>query len=206
MMKTEDKIIETFLLLLETTPVEKITVRLLCDTGNISRVTFYTYFSNVPSIYSFLVFDRFMQNKMNPFPNIKEGFRAATNFILKHRSLFVRILKSKQRHEFFDFLKLQGMKHHDRWLSKFDKDLCIPQQARDMMSRFYTTGLIEMVFHWVDHDFKPNKKEFNLYGYLFLKGYIELAMNNFTFYQKKKRLPNREDIYINLKPLDISNL
>lgn len=198
MMKTEDKIIEAFLLLLETTPVESITISLICKEANISRVTFYSYFSNLSSIFSFLVFDRFMQNKINPYPNIKEALRGATNFIVRHDTMFKRILTSPQREEFADFLKHQGMKHHDRWLAKIDKTNIIPQTARVMMGRFYSAGLIEMMFHWVDSDFNPAKNEFTEHAYLFLKGYIELAIHNFNFYKEHQKLPNREDIFHSL--------
>jgi AcrR family transcriptional regulator len=196
-MKTEDKIIETFLLLLESTPVENITVKLICETGNISRVTFYSYFSNLSSVYSFLIFDRFMHNKMNPFPNIKEGLKAAVNFVYKHQAFFTRILKSKQRYEFLEFLKHQGIKHHDRWLAKFDRNHLIPLQARAMMGHFYSSGLSEMFSQWVDEGYSVPKKDFFEYAYLFLKGYIELALFNFHFYRQKQKLPNREDIFPN---------
>jgi AcrR family transcriptional regulator len=201
-MKTEEKIITGFLRLLETQPVQAITIKMLCHETKISRVTFYAYFSNIQSIYSYLVFDRYLKNKLDPYTNIKDGLVAATSFITKHKVLFVRLLKSPQRKEFFDFIKYQGMKHHMRWLDKFDQEQIMTLEEKKLMSKFYSIGYTELLFHWIDHNFKPGKKEFSRTTYLFLKGYIELALHNFKFYHVLKKLPNRQDIYKNFKDLD----
>lgn len=193
-MKTEDKIIEAFLTLLKKHPLEKITVSLICKTGKISRVTFYKYFSNFSSLYAFLVFDQFLHHKLNPYGNILDALNAATDFIIHHQHFFQRILASKQRHEFFEFLTKQAIKHHLRWIDRFDPNKVMPASARQMMSRLYASGLIEMVFQWVEDGFNVAKEDFVNHAYLFLKGYMELAVSNHEFYQQYKRLPTSKDL------------
>jgi AcrR family transcriptional regulator len=192
-MKTEDKIIAALFHLLEHTPFDRISVQSICEEAKISRVTFYAYFSNLNSIFSFLVFDRYLQNKMNPYRNIKDALQAATQFVIKHQIFFKKLLSSSRRKEFIEFLQFQSFKHHQRWLDKFDNLGLMGESERQLMSTFYAAGFTHLMVNWVDANFLPKKADFIHQNYLIFKGYIQHTLFNFEFYNDRKRLPDNKD-------------
>jgi AcrR family transcriptional regulator len=190
-MKTQEKIVQALLELLETQSIDSITIDRLCKHAHVSRVTFYHYFGDFPSIFTHLVFSKFLTNELNPYSHMEEGFTAATRFILKHRTLFTQLVNSKKHLEFFEFVKLQGYKHQLRWLDKYDTQNIIPEEVRTRMAKFYATGFTELFFDWIKHDYQPNEEIFKKTSMLFLKGYIEVAIHNFDYYAKHHLIPSK---------------
>ena len=61
--KTTVKIRESFIKLLETTPLEDITVTAVCDKAGINRATFYYHYDSVQNLFDEL--ERQLENEFN---------------------------------------------------------------------------------------------------------------------------------------------
>jgi AcrR family transcriptional regulator len=198
-MKTQEKILNAFLTLLDTESIDAITIEKLCKHAGISRVTFYHYFGDLPSIFTHIVFSRFLTQDLNPYLHMEEGFTAAIQFIMKHKTLFMQLVQSKKHQEFFQFVKLQGYKHQIRWLEKYDSKNVIPDDAKQRMAKFYATGYTELFFDWIKNDFTPDEDTFKKTSLLFLKGYTEIAVHNFDYYSKYSKIPSKSIFPIEYK-------
>lgn len=191
MRKNQQEIILNALIeLLKEKPLDQINIKLIAKKAKISRVTFYKYFADLQSIFSFIVFEKLLKHQIDPFSNFYKAMLTIFKLSLEYQVIFKGILKSDQRYQFRKFCMLQGEKFQSRWIKKIDRHNVLPKQSKELMTTMYVSGFVELFFRWIDSDFSIPIKELAETVYLIFYGMIEQAIDN-----HKTRLPIKKALH-----------
>lgn len=167
MLILRETIMESLISILETKRLDKITVKEIADTCNISRQTFYYYFKDIYDVARQI----FAQTSKRAKEYFNEGddwstcymrmmkwCRLNKNFVLNtFNSNFGHILIDNMKQAIFsDLLEL---------LKTNSKDLKITEDQYLFISKFYSSALISVTIDWIENDMQeePNKIINNLY-------------------------------------------
>ena len=141
--------------ILQKKPIDKVTVKELCDTAKVNRGTFYLHYA-VPNDLLMEIEQQFIDDNMIYFsPYMNEGYE--TNMlagmftsILKNKELCRIIMGKNGNPKFLE--RLEGMVRESiisSWCKEF------PQYSRDHLEYvfdFIFTGSMRLILNWIEDD------------------------------------------------------
>ena len=162
--KTTAKIRESFIKLLETTPLEDITVTAVCDKAGINRATFYYHYDSVQNLFDEL--ERQLENEFNQSMSLAAyGSDGAPNksfyvmffeFVARNASVCKMILNSPHSGN-SSFLTRAMLGGRDKVVSTMSK--LFPDCSADKIDYYYifvSHGFMGLLEHWLNNDMKES--------------------------------------------------
>ncbi len=173
---TKEIIKSEFFKLMTVKPIDKITVREVCEKADVNRGTFYRYYTDLYELYEITT----EETLQKAYECVIELAESSENDIKKTLIGVCHVVKSNK--EFCEFAvspNSGNAKIVERWIDKF-LPLCILQwnelfinYTPEQLSIIYeliSAGIIAALKHWINDDFKETEEEivtFILNFYLF---------------------------------------
>ena len=160
--KITKKIIkETLLELLETFPLEKITVTQICELAEVNRSTYYVYYEDVSQLMAEIendVLDMLpisttgsMDYSDEEFMNEMERF---LDYVQEHKRLFRILILQRDNNSF-------NLNLMDSVMEKYAMTLKTGKEMPPRVSYiFCTSGVIGLMREWISNDFPISSREF----------------------------------------------
>ncbi len=149
---------------LQTTPVEKVTVKQICDVADINRSTFYVYYPDQMVLYQQLE-NEFLESLDKELFDLhinaisyEEHFRRLVHCYSENDMLFMTMLKSRSK-------AFKAAQH--AFINKYHfMDDMIKESDRLYALEFYMSGINSVVSSWIE---KGKKQSENYIASLLLK-------------------------------------
>ena len=165
--KTVNKLRDSLIKLLETTPLEDITVTAICDMANVNRATFYYHYDSVANLFEEV--ERGLESEFNQFISLSAiGSDGAPNrsfyvmffeFVAHNAAICKMILNSPHKgNNSFITRAIDGGR--DKVISTMTK--LFPDCASGKIDHYYTfvsNGFIGLVGYWLNNGMKESVAE-----------------------------------------------
>ena len=146
---TKQILAESFLELLNTIPIEKITVQNIADNADVSRTTFYNNFVDTRQLVEWIfkteVLDAARQSAEGG--TYENAIKREISLIYENRAFFVKVYQADGYSDFFRQIAYESYHTYLEDLNATDPDLAF-------MMEFYSWGFSKKIFEWAKKGFK----------------------------------------------------
>ena len=161
--QTQRFIMSTFMQLLESESLDKITVRDIVEESEINRNTFYYHYSD---IYDLLddVFrvetEKFMSEDMDENTTFGEEYERAARFVLKYKRAILHIYDSKKRDVLQNYLETLAFSFISRFVKKEADGYGLSDEDIDYITGFYTHAIVGNTLGWIKRKLPSGQEKF----------------------------------------------
>lgn len=161
--QTQKFIMSTFMQLLESESLDKITVRDIVEECEINRNTFYYHYSD---IYDLLddVFrvetEKFMSEDVDENTTFGEEYERAARFVLKYKKAILHIYDSKKRDVLQNYLETLAFSFISRFVKKEANGYGLPDEDIDYITGFYTHAIVGNTLGWIKRKLPSGQERF----------------------------------------------
>lgn len=161
--QTQKFIMSTFMQLLESESLDKITVRDIVEECEINRNTFYYHYSD---IYDLLddVFrvetEKFMSEDVDENTTFGEEYERAACFVLKYKKAILHIYDSKKRDVLQNYLETLAFSFISRFVKKEADGYGLPDEDIDYITSFYTHAIVGNTLGWIKRKLPSGQEKF----------------------------------------------
>lgn len=161
--QTQKFIMSTFMQLLESESLDKITVRDIVEECEINRNTFYYHYSD---IYDLLddVFrvetEKFMSEDVDENTTFGEEYERAACFVLKYKKAILHIYDSKKRDVLQNYLETLAFSFISRFVKKEADGYGLPDEDIDYITGFYTHAIVGNTLGWIKRKLPSGQEKF----------------------------------------------
>ncbi len=161
--QTQKFIMSTFMQLLESESLDKITVRDIVEECEINRNTFYYHYSD---IYDLLddVFrvetEKFMSEDVDENTTFGEEYERAARFVLKYKKAILHIYDSKKRDVLQNYLETLAFSFISRFVKKEVDGYGLPDEDIDYITGFYTHAIVGNTLGWIKRKLPSGQEKF----------------------------------------------
>ena len=161
--QTHKFIMSTFMQLLESESLDKITVRDIVEECEINRNTFYYHYSD---IYDLLddVFrvetEKFMSEDVDENTTFGEEYERAARFVLKYKKAILHIYDSKKRDVLQNYLETLAFSFISRFVKKEADGYGLPDEDIDYITGFYTHAIVGNTLGWIKRKLPSGQEKF----------------------------------------------
>ena len=161
--QTQKFIMSTFMQLLESESLDKITVRDIVEECEINRNTFYYHYSD---IYDLLddVFrvetEKFMSEDVDENTTFGEEYERAACFVLKYKKAILHIYDSKKRDVLQNYLETLAFSFISRFVKKEADGYGLPDEDIDYITGFYTHAIVGNTLGWIKRKLPSGQQKF----------------------------------------------
>lgn len=161
--QTQRFIMSTFMQLLESESLDKITVRDIVEECEINRNTFYYHYSD---IYDLLddVFrvetEKFMSEDIDENTTFGEEYERAACFVLKYKKAILHIYDSKKRDVLQNYLETLAFSFISRFVKKEADGYGLPDEDIDYITGFYTHAIVGNTLGWIKRKLPSGQEKF----------------------------------------------
>ncbi|KRL67313.1 TetR/AcrR family transcriptional regulator [Companilactobacillus versmoldensis] len=159
-MGTKKHLAVTLKELMQTEPVDKITINQLTSAANVARNTFYYHFEDINSLLEYIYAQEIViqLHAYKQEQNWQDGLKVLLDYISNNRKFCLNTFRSVNR----------GLLEHFLYRVAFDmvtgvvEDLhphC-PDKLHDEIGNFYGLALSNQVIQWLTTDLQESKNEF----------------------------------------------
>lgn len=151
MERTKAEIVEAFQELLETTPINKITVKGIAERCKINRNTFYYYFNGLPDLmdYQLTAMADYLIDSVEQ-PVAKEELTRIVNYLTEHKNAILHAYRYLPREEFismFDKITLYVVQGS---IDKATEGVPISEEDRTFLIRCFKCALVGLFLDWLE--------------------------------------------------------
>ncbi len=158
---TKKVIKDTFITLLETKEINKITVSEICKLADINRATFYRYYLDVYDLLD-KIEEEFVSTLKTANENVNDGYtiysfaKPMLSVFLDNKKL-VKILFSNKNYSFLEeILNIAYIRCKDKW----EKDLKgVSSEDIEYASVYIFNGALGVINYWISNDFDKDINE-----------------------------------------------
>ena len=161
--QTQKFIMSTFMQLLESESLDKITVRDIVEECEINRNTFYYHYSD---IYDLLddVFrvetEKFMSEDVDENTTFGEEYERAARFVLKYKKAILHIYDSKKRDVLQNYLETLAFSFISRFVKKEADGYGLLDEDIDYITGFYTHAIVGNTLGWIKRKLPLGQEKF----------------------------------------------
>lgn len=161
--QTQRFIMSTFMQLLESESLDKITVRDIVEECEINRNTFYYHYSD---IYDLLddVFrvetEKFMSEDIDENTTFGEEYERVACFVLKYKKAILHIYDSKKRDVLQNYLETLAFSFISRFVKKEADGYGLPDEDIDYITGFYTHAIVGNTLGWIKRKLPSGQEKF----------------------------------------------
>ena len=150
---TMESLTDAFLKALETKAVSDITVSEICEDAEVSRKTFYKYYSDQFAFLTALqedLFFGFTEELKTLSPNIFEITPTLIKFVQKNRVLFRAVIENLNKGGFIDQIVIHlYITYHQEWE---ELNPGMTNQDVEFLFHYIVYGLVGIIHHWLIDD------------------------------------------------------
>lgn len=166
--------------LMETKPIDKITVIELVELSNVNRQTFYYHFQDIYDLLGYIYKSEALNTiaKFRSLETWKEGIYYIFKYVNENKAFCLNTYRSIGREHMEDFLKSIVMQLLKPVLEEISTSL--DPKEEEFILHFYTNALIGTLIEWLksglleDYEILVNRLN------TLLDGQFEIAINKFT--------------------------
>lgn len=157
---TEKAIKETFMLLLNEKPVNKITVKDIAEKCGINRNTFYYHFNDIPSLMEELLTEQAEQIvNIDENASLYEILVYAVDFAIGNKVAVYHIFKSANREMFETYLERITEKTVSDFVERKSREYNTSEKNKNAIVHYYKCLLVGVVIDWLLHEMQYGLKE-----------------------------------------------
>lgn len=159
--KKRNAIMESVLMLLETRPLNKITVKDIVDECGINRNTFYYHFEDISSLIEAIIIDEVdrVMNQYRDISSMEECIEMAMRMGADHRNAIYHIYNSSNR-DFLERRLMEICRHAaTQFVEKTAGDKAIRPEDRDIIIQSYKCELFGLVIDWLNSGMPQGMEE-----------------------------------------------
>ncbi len=147
--------------LLNTKPLDKITVKELVEDCGVNRQTFYYNFKDIYDLleWAFEEDARHLLEEKKNYDNWQEVFWAAFHYLLDNKVLVLNTFNSVGRSYLENRLKARLMPVVRNMLKQRAGSLEMSDLDKDFLVHLYTVGLISVMFDWFANNMRDGDEE-----------------------------------------------
>ena len=148
---TRKAIRQAFLLLLEQTPLDKITVKMLVDACGISRNTFYYHYEDIPALLRDILETDLAQIVRDAPAECDSNQRARLllTYLAEHRTLFDRIYRSEHQPQLQANIQASA-KDITMASIRAAGGSGLSPALQDAIALFFSSGLLSLCSQWLE--------------------------------------------------------
>lgn len=151
--KTKRKIVNALLDILETKPLDKVTIQEICDRADVHRTTFYKHFGSIFDVINGMSAEttKELANVMEMLEKPEIWFDFFADFVDKYRHQIKNINKTKYKEMLISPLAVILYEFYYR-LFQLENKKVIEGMKKEWMIRYHVSGTLAIVEHWLDDD------------------------------------------------------
>ncbi len=150
---TKDAIKQSFLKLLNSKPIDKITVKEIVQDCGINRNSFYYHFADIPSLMEEIFNDQadeFVSRSFS-YENLYDSIMAAIAFSLENKTAILHVFNSPNRQFLDRYLNRVARRTVTGFFDNYTKGVKnISEEDREAIVMYYKSLLIGFVFDWIN--------------------------------------------------------
>ena len=150
---TKDAIKQSFLKLLNSKPIDKITVKEIVQDCGINRNSFYYHFADIPSLMEEIFNDQADEFVSRSFSseNLYDSIMAAIAFSLENKTAILHVFNSPNRQFLDRYLNRVARRTVTGFFDNYTKGVKnISEEDREAIVMYYKSLLIGFVFDWIN--------------------------------------------------------
>ncbi len=158
---TKRAIIASFTKLLNSKPLDKITVKDIVEDCGINRNTFYYHFRDIKDLTLYLLnlqAEGVMKNNTCTDTWV-ESFIESARFALENKRAIYHIYKSVSREALEDYLNAVAYEAMKRFIDHAAEGKKIKELDKTLLIEFYKSALVGMVCTWLERGMEDNPEE-----------------------------------------------
>lgn len=154
----EKAIIDSFKQLLNKKSIDKLTVKEICEQGDVNRQTFYNYFTDIMDIFKYIFSQELSveiaQNRT--FENWSGGFLATMNYLKKNSNMILHVYYSSYWPEMNNYLTSLSIRLLDDVVEEYlvKMDVNLKEKDRSFIVNFYRHVFNGLMIDWVSEGMK----------------------------------------------------
>ncbi len=152
---TKQLIQDKFFQLLQEKPLNKITVKAICDEAKINRSTFYKYFADPYDLIEKVEAELLQKTseffKISPNLNITETVLFVLDVVMKHKEIYKTILSENGDPHFID--RMLGGIYTAKISSMENLFPNLSDAQKEWLFRFITYGSTNIIISWIKSNF-----------------------------------------------------
>ena len=188
--RAKKAIIKSFKELLTRQPIDKVTVKEICEKCGVNRQTFYYYFEDIMDIFKYVIFKELTRDiaQNRTFETWEGGFLATMHYLKKNSKMVLHIYNSSywpEANVYFSSLS-------NRLLSDV-VDECIEASGSNLSEKnisfiinFYRHVFNGLMIDWVNEGMKDEPEIILEKLLLIISGSIPRSVSAFVDYEKSK--------------------
>lgn len=188
--RAKEAIIKSFKELLTRQPIDKVTVKEICEKCGVNRQTFYYYFEDIMDIFKYVIFKELSRDiaQNRTFETWEGGFLATMHYLKKNSKMVLHIYNSSywpEANVYFSSLS-------NRLLSDV-VDECIEASGSNLSEKnisfiinFYRHVFNGLMIDWVNEGMKDEPEIILEKLLLIISGSIPRSVSAFVDYEKSK--------------------
>lgn len=158
--QTKEKIASTFLLLLNTYPLNEISIKHITKTCGINRNTFYYHYADLPALAEEIVTERLdlliLDNA--DFNSLEQSFLQGIRFATENKRAMYHIYNSVNRDIFEQYLMKSSEYVVKAYVNNALKDSSVSEQDRTLLIRHYKYVCFGTVIDWMENGMQNDIK------------------------------------------------
>ena len=160
---TKKAILLGFLEILKSKPLDKITVKDICELCEINRNTFYYYFENIYDTLAALFemeADKVLKESDKETATFQEEYARSTAIVLNNRQAILHIYRSKDGTVLRSYLELVVKDFVRRFVKKAADSHSVTDKDIEYITDFYSYAIVGNTMHWIENGFTSNRDNF----------------------------------------------
>lgn len=151
--RTRKKIIKALLYVLETKPIDQVSVQDICDVCDIHRTTFYRHFDNIYEVINGMSEEitKALSEVLEVLDSKNVWFDFLADFIVTYRNPIKNINKTRYKEMFTSPFAIILYEFYRR-LFKMENLEIAPGMRSEWLIRYHIAGTLAMAEHWLEED------------------------------------------------------
>lgn len=190
---TKQAIISAFIELLNTHPLDQITVTDIAKKCGISRRTYYHYYQDIYQLPEeiFLAETTKILKDKTDFRSWEEWFIKMMEFAFQNKRAISHLYHSVRREYLERYIFSVADRTLTDYISKLAEGCGCDQADVDMLAAFYTSAVVGLALDWIRSGMKEEPQEVIVRYVRLLKGTIQRALKNCA--QRTETAPGESD-------------
>ena len=142
--------------LLQSSSMDKITVRMVCEKAGISRQALYNHYYSLIAVWEDMITRQMKQalGEQNANLTWESGFERILSCMREHKMMLLHVYRSKSRNELLGIFERYGSTVVSHAIAQCASDMAINVSDQDLMyiMRMYVYVFIGVINRWMEYD------------------------------------------------------
>lgn len=178
---TDDILIDALNSLLQTKPIDKITVKDIVTECDLTRQTFYNHFADIYELveHSARVNAENILKNVADYDNWQQGFYDIMVALRDHKNLTQNVYQSEYRDLMERYIYKVIYSYIIKVVEKQAVGMSVDQKHKDFIAHFYSLAFIALILEWIMDGMKDDPKEIVEQTGVLIKGDFKKALHKY---------------------------